>query len=432
MYQVENYGHLLKNKSQRLLSRKNWSGVGSTVFLLGLTSFLTDISTEMISTTLPLYLLVSLQFTPFQVGLIDATYQSAAVLVKVISGFVSDRYRKPKEVATTGYLFSAICKGTYLLAGSSWVALSGAIFFDRLGKGIRTSPRDAMIAATSHPAKLATAFGIHRALDTAGAMLGPLVAVAILLLAPGAYDAIFVVSACIAIIGVSVIGLFVQNPKQKQTDKQAIAKNNVEVSQTITIRAMWFFFSSPQFRNIVIAGSVLALFTVSDGLLYLTLQQRLNLPVSFFPLLFVITAGIYMLLAIPIGRIADRVGHKVTFISGYVTLALAYSLLLLPLHVYMMTGGMLLLLGIYYAATDGVLMALTSRLLPDHLRTTGLALLATSIGIARLFASTVYGAVWNWFGAEQALMIYIVGILSFSLIISLKIDMTPKTEEMYV
>ena len=409
MYQVENSGDLIKNKRQHLWARVNWATVGRTVFLLGLTSFLTDISAEMVSTTLPIYLMVMLHFTPFQVGLVDGLYQGAAVLVKVISGLIADRYRKPKEVAATGYLFSALCKLGYLLVGSSWAAISGVVFLDRVGKGIRTAPRDAMIAASSQPTQLATAFGIHRALDTAGAMLGPLLAVAILMVAPGAYDAIFVVSLCIALVGVAVIGLFVHNPDRTPNEPDALP--SPAESERVSVRTALSLLAQPQFRRLVIIGSALALVTVSDGLLYLTLQRRLGLTTSFFPLLFVITAFIYMLLAIPVGRLADRLGHKRTFLAGYAVLALVYTVLLLPVNVYVAAGGMLLLLGIYYAATDGVLMALASGLLPPHLRTTGLALLTTSTGVARLLASTLYGAVWNWVGAEQALLVYIGGIV---------------------
>lgn len=428
MYQVENSGDLLKNRRQHLLSRMSWSNVGPTVFLLGLTSFLTDISSEMVATTLPLYLLVTLQFTPFQIGLVDGLYQGAAVLVKVISGLVADRYRKPKEVATIGYAVSALCKLGFLLVGGSWVALSGVVLFDRVGKGIRTAPRDAMIAASSPSSQLATAFGIHRALDTAGAMLGPLVAVAILMMAPGAYDAIFVVSLSIAVVGVAVIGLFVHNPGQVQTSdrSQMIGAEQPEVhankankidpetnseANPVSIQAALRLLLQPQFRSVVFIGSALALVTVSDSLLYLTLQRRLELSTGFFPLLFVITAFIYMVLAVPVGQFADRVGHKRVFMAGYIILGTVYALLLLPVNLYVATGGVLLLLGLYYAATEGVLMALASGLLPTHLRTTGLALLTTGTGLARLFASSLYGAVWNWAGAEQALAIYIGGLI---------------------
>ena len=218
MYQAETSAALFKKKFKLPGSRLNWMRVGSTVFLLGTTSLFADISSEMVATTLPIYLLVTLRLSPFQVGLTDGIYQGAAVLVKVISGMIADRWRRPKEVAVVGYGLSALCRLGLLAAGGSWGAISGSIALDRIGKGIRTAPRDAMIAASSAPEQLATAFGVHRAMDTAGAMLGPLLAVVILSVAHQGYDAIFVVSLCVALIGLAVIVLFVDNPKDVVVD----------------------------------------------------------------------------------------------------------------------------------------------------------------------------------------------------------------------
>lgn len=401
MYQVENSGDLLKNKRDHLRSRLNWMSVGRTVFLLGITSLLTDISAEMVSTTLPIYLLVTLHFSPIQVGVIDGLYQGAAVLVKVISGFLSDRWRRPKEVAASGYAFSAICKLGFLVVGGSWTGLSAVVLLDRIGKGIRTAPRDAMIAASSTSDQLATAFGVHRALDTAGAMLGPLLAVLVLMIAPNAYDAVFVVSLCIAVIGLAVIGLFVANPVEHAATQ----------AKAVSFSAVGRLLLQSDFRTLVIIGSGLALATVSDSMIYLTLQRRLTVSNGAFPLLYVVTALIYMLLAIPVGRLADRIGHKRTFIVGYGLLAVVYALLLLPFMNFFLAGSLLGLLGLYYAATDGVLMALASRILPEHLRATGLSLLTTGTGLGRLFASTMYGALWSWYGADHALMLFIGGLL---------------------
>src|SRR6266850_2716728 len=155
MYQAETSADLRKNKRKLPGSRSSWASVAPTVFLLGMTSLLTDISSEMVSATLPLYLLVALRFSPFQVGVMDGLYQGATVLVRVISGLVADRWRRPKQVAAVGYGLSAICKLGLLIASSSWTAIAGMILLDRVGKGIRTAPRDAMIAASSQPEQLA-------------------------------------------------------------------------------------------------------------------------------------------------------------------------------------------------------------------------------------------------------------------------------------
>src|SRR5688500_2966144 len=212
MYPIENSGDLIKNKRRQLFSREMWSSVGSNVFFLGLTSLLTDISSEMVTATLPLYLLFTLRLAPMQFGLIDGLNQGASVLVRLASGLIADRWRRAKEVATAGYAFSAVCRIGMLLVGRNWLGISGVVLLDRIGKGIRTSPRDAMIAASVSSEKLGTAFGVHRAMDTAGAMLGPLLATALLVAAPGAYDAVFIVSFCFAIVGVAVIGLLVESP----------------------------------------------------------------------------------------------------------------------------------------------------------------------------------------------------------------------------
>ena len=416
MYQAENAGDLLKKKRAALASRVTWIRVGRTVFLLGLTSLLTDISSEMVSAILPFYLLVQLRFSPFQVGVTDGLYQGVSVLVRMLSGWIADRWRRPKEVAACGYGLSAFCKVGFLVAGS-WSAISAVILSDRIGKGIRTAPRDAMIAASSPDEQLGTAFGVHRAMDTAGAMLGPLVAFAILTVAPEAYNAIFVVSLCVALIGLAVITLLVENPGQSADAPGVRSAAPPATDQSaVTLRSMGRLLEITEFRTLVLIGSALALVTVSDGLLYLVLQQRMKIASAQFPLLYVITAMVFMVFAIPAGRLADRIGLKPVFLLGYGLLAVAYGVLLLPHTNYALALLMLALLGGYYAATDGVFMALASRVLPEHLRSTGLALLTTGTGLARLLASTLYGMLWNWFGAEHALLLFIVGLMAVSLV----------------
>ena len=401
MYPIENSGDLIKNKRKQLFSREIGVGVGSNVFFLGLTSLLTDISSEMVTATLPLYLLLTLRLAPLQFGLIDGLNQGASVLVRIASGLIADRWRRAKEVATAGYTFSAVCRVGLLLVGRSWVGLSGVVLLDRIGKGIRTSPRDAMIAASVTSEKLATAFGVHRAMDTAGAMLGPLVAAGLLALAPGSYDTVFIVSFCFAIVGVAVIALLVESPAIP-APKQASAPVSSKVIGQLLAR--------PGFRALVIISSALALTTLSDSFIFLTLQRRFDLSLSLFPLLYVGIALVYMVLAIPIGRLADRMGRRQIFVVGYGVLALVYGLLLLPGLPSALSLGILLLMGLYYAATDGVLAALASAMLPEQWRTTGLAIMTTGTSLARLLASLGYGALWTYLGPNQALSLFLIGL----------------------
>jgi MFS family permease len=245
-------------------------------------------------------------------------------------------------------------------------------------------------------------------MDTAGAMLGPLLAVGILIVSPQGYDAIFVVSLCIAIVGVAVIGLLVRNPDDDRFEPSGAVAD--PEGAPVSLRGMLQLLNAAEFRVLVVVGSALAIMTISDSLLYLALQQRIAIPSGMFPLLYVVTASSFMTFAIPFGRIADRVGPRVVFVFGYGLLICVYAGLLLPRLNYPLAASLLVLLGGYYAATDGVLPALASRVLPPSQRATGLALLVTGTGLARLLASTFYGMAWSAFGAQRALVAFAVGL----------------------
>jgi MFS family permease len=247
-------------------------------------------------------------------------------------------------------------------------------------------------------------------MDTFGAMLGPLVAFGILFLAPRAFDAIFVVSFCLALAGLGILVLFVQN---RTTTREA-----VEEPRVVSLRAAAALLRGPRFRVLVLAGTALSLATMSDSFLYLALQRSLNFNLGFFPLLYVATALIYMLLAVPVGRLADRVGRARVFVGGYVLLAVVYTSLLLPSLGTFALIGYLLLFGAYYAATDGVLMALASAVLPVDLRTSGLALLTTATSLARLFASVLFGVLWTWWDVKVATSVFLALLVGAMLLAS--------------
>ena len=391
MYQVINPRRLRRVRGRR---------VARNVVLLGVVSFFTDISSEMVATILPLYLVYTLGFTPLQFGVVDGLQQGAAALVRVAGGFAADRTRRHKEVAWVGYAISAFSR-LGLLVAQSVSALGALVFLDRTGKGIRTAPRDALISLSSERDELGTAFGVHRALDTAGAMLGPLIAFILLWLAPGEFDAIFVASFSVALIGLAVLALYVEN-------RPAPAPEVEHVS----LRAAASLLGARRFATLVAVGGALAVVTVSDGFLFIALQRHLDFEPRLLPLLFVGTAFAYMLLAIPVGRLADQVGRGRVFVAGYLPLLAAYGLLLLPAGGSAEIVPFLALLGLYYAATDGVLMALGSAALPPALRGSGLALLVTATSVGRLLASVVFGTIWTWRDVETALAVYAFGLLT--------------------
>ena len=395
MYQVEGSSQVLKARGRLFVPT-----VSRTVVFLGLTSLFTDISSEMVATILPLYLLFNLNLTPAIFGVIDGLYLGAAALVRIFGGVAADRTGRHKEVAVAGYGLSAVARLGLLVVGNVWTLLAGVVMVDRLGKGIRTAPRDALISLSSKREDLGAAFGVHRALDTAGAMIGPLLAFGLLTVAPGAYDAVFVVSLCAALIGLGILVLFVEN--QPASDPAPRPRLTLaDVARLVQVRGV---------LPLLLVGSALSLATMSDGFLYLTLQRRVDLPTRFFPLLYVATATTFMLLAVPVGRLADRLGRGRVFLGGHALLLVVYASLLLPWTGTPVLLADVALLGVYYAATDGVLMALAGAVLPGELRASGMALLTTGTSLARLVGSVAFGVLWTWRGVEPAVLVFAGGL----------------------
>jgi MFS family permease len=404
MYQIESSRQILRTGRSLLQRRTTRLRVSANVLFLGGTSLFTDISSEMVTTVLPLYVLVNLNLTPMAFGVVDGLYLGAAAVVRLVGGFLADRTRRYKTVAVAGYTLSMLSRAGLLVFGSAWGWLLGVVLIDRLGKGIRSDSRDAMISFSTPRSGLATAFGVHRALDTAGAMIGPLIAFGILMLAPGAYDAVFVVSLCAALIGLGILVLFVENRPGAAPAPLSPAP--------VTVAMVARLVRLSEVRALVLAGGALNLATISDAFLYLTLQRRLDFQLGFFPLMYVATAAIYMVLALPMGVLADRIGGTRVLIGGYVLLLFAYSALLLPSAGTAEVAGYVVLLGAYYAGTDGVLMALASARLPEGLRTSGMALVMTVSNLARLVASILFGWLWTWRGIEFAVGVFASGLVA--------------------
>jgi MFS family permease len=382
--------------------------VSRTVILLGLVSLFTDLSQEMVTAVLPLYLTYQVRLSPLQFGFIDGMYQGATALVRLLGGLVADRKERHKEVAATGYGASALCKLALVGVGGAWLGTTAVLLVDRLGKGIRTAPRDALISLDSERAGLGRSFGVHRALDTVGAMLGPLAAFVLLAQLPGQYNTVFLVSFSIALIGLGILVLFVENRRNRQSD--AVADEPAAPKEHVTFRAALGLFRITRFRVIALVGSGLGLLTISDAFLYLVIQRQTHLDVKWFPLLFLGTALAYLGFAVPIGRIADRVGRGRVFLAGHLALLGVYLVLRFA---DLGTGAVLctlLLFGLYYASTDGVLMALASPTIPERLRTSGFALITTGTATTRFMSSVAFGAIWVAWGSQVAMLIFLVGL----------------------
>ncbi|HEY5820699.1 MAG TPA: MFS transporter [Propionibacteriaceae bacterium] len=376
--------------------------VPGTVLALGAVSFFTDISSESVVAILPLYLTAVLGMSPLAYGFIDGLYQGVSALVRVLGGWWADSTRHGKWVAFVGYGISALSRFA-MLPATGLAAITGVVAADRLGKGLRTGPRDGMIADASEPAQLGRNFGVHRALDTAGALIGPLVAFAILAAIPfglGGYHSVFVFSAAVAVVGLAVLVVAVPGRARRAV---ATAPAGSATPTEPRARMRWSDLADPRLRRLLVGAGLLGLLTIGDGFLYLVLAASGSFGASFFPLLMVGTNAAYLLLAIPLGRLADRVGRMKVFVGGHLVLAAAYGLTATQLGGAVWVVAVLAMLGLFYAATDGVLAALASRYVPQSSRATGIAAAQTVVALTRFGASVGFGLLWTLSGRPTAL-----------------------------
>ncbi|GLZ38985.1 MFS transporter [Actinokineospora sp. NBRC 105648] len=381
-----------KPPAAEAIDRRKWM-VGGNVVALGSVSLITDISAEMVTAVLPLYLVIGLHLSPLAYGALDGLYTGATALLRLLGGYVADRTNRRKTVAGLGYGISAVAKLGLIAAGNSVAALGFAITADRAGKGLRTAPRDALITLSTPQEQLGRAFGVHRSMDAMGAFAGPLVALAVLAVAGSqAFDAVFFTSALIATFGVVVLVLFVRDKQTPSTPK------------AVSPRAAVGLLRVPGVKALLLAATLLGLVTVGDGFVYLLLQRRGELSMGWFPVLAVGTSLVYLLLAAPLGALADRVGRSRVMLGGYCALALVYLALLSPVAGLPLVVVVLVLYGVFYAATDGVLMALAGRVLPERLRTTGMALIQTGQALAYLGSSVLFGLFWQLWSPATALV----------------------------
>ena len=369
----------------------------------------------MISSILPVYLFVHLQLSAVQFGVIDGLYQGVTAVARLASGVVADRWHQYKLVATLGYVVSAISKIGLLATGSAWTAVAAILSADRLGKGIRTAPRDALISLATPPQDLGSAFGVHRALDTVGVLVGPLLAFWLLSSMPNRFDAIFVVSFAIALIGIAALVLLVDDrrgdvvrERRLTVDLPALLRNRTFVAIT-TVAALTSFT------------------VVSDAFLYLLVQWKRGSGAESIPLLYAGTATSYLVLAAPVGRLADRVGRSKVFVIGQACMVLVYAGVA-TLDIGFWTLGLVLLLhGAYYAATDGVIAALVSSATPSEVRASALGALNTATSLTRLGGSVIVGVIWSWRGPGTVVAVALIAAVATMIASAIALKGTGRT-----
>ncbi|NQX10549.1 MFS transporter [Microbacteriaceae bacterium VKM Ac-2855] len=389
--------------------------VAPTVIALGVVSLFTDVSSESTAAVLPLYITAALGLSTIAYGFLDGLYQGISAIVRIGAGWTADRTDRSKGVAVAGYGLSLLARIALLFGGGGGGGggaaaglglVSSVVAVDRIGKGIRTAPRDALIVAAAPADALAHSFGVHRMLDTVGATVGPLLAFVVLLLVPDGYMTVFVVSVAFAALGVVVLLLFVPDLRRRAEPAPRIRQR---------VRLPWRELLAPAPRRMLLAAGLLGLLTVGDGFVYLVLQSRDAFATQWFPLLYVGTNAAYLALAIPFGRLADRWGRVRMFVAGHGVLLAVYLLAATPASGAPVTLLCLLLLGIFYASTDGVLAAIAGGSVRPELRASGIAAAQTVVAVARLIASVGFGVLWFALGRDGA-MLAIAGGLVLGLI----------------
>jgi len=353
------------------------------VIITGITSFLTDISSEMIYPLLPLYLTTQLGASPAIVGLIEGIAESLASLLKVFSGYISDKVQRRKGLAMLGYASSTVGK-LLLFLSTSWVWVLGGRAVDRFGKGVRTAPRDALIADSTAKERRGRAYGLHRALDTAGAVVGVGLAYYFLTAYRGDYKAVFLYSLIPAALGVAVLSL---------------ARETRAVRAAASGRPLSFNWSALPARLKAFLAVVL-LFTLgnSSNQFLLLRAKNLGFPPASVLLLYMAYNVIYALFSYPAGRLSDRIGRKTLLVAGYIFYGLVYfgfALIREASHLWPLFAAY----GLYIAFTEGVQKALMADLAPVELRATLIGLHATFVGIGLFPASFLAGILWDAFGA---------------------------------
>ena len=328
---------------------------GKNVLILGLVSMFTDISSEMVVAIIPLFLTNAVGFGIFSFAIFEGVFQTAGAFFRLWGGQIADRTSNAKKTATLGYAISTVTRlGLFLSTFLGQLFAIPFLIADRIGKGIRVAPRDSLISRSVPSAKLATAFGIHRSLDTLGALLGPLAAWFLLDLTLNSFDSVFFVSLMTGGVGVAIIFWLAKNPEDLEETEIAPVELEEPKPAENKISGVPNLIKVLAHNNayyLVGAAGILSLFTIGESLLYLYLFREGNLDATLFPLLYAGTAIVHLLLAVPLGKLGDTFGKIKVFMMGQALLIPAY-LLIANVEI---SGSIILLtlgiFGVYFAST---------------------------------------------------------------------------------
>jgi MFS family permease len=386
----------LKEEKPRMDKERTLFGFSRNVFFSGLVSFFMDVSSEMIYPLVPLFLANVLGVNKSVIGLIEGIAESSASLLKVFSGWFSDRIGRRKGLMALGYGISVLSR-PIMATATIWQQVFASRLIDRLGKGIRTAPRDAIIAESATSTHLGRAFSFHRAMDTAGAVVGPALTLFLLGFFNNGYRKIFWLSMVPGIIAVLVILIFIRERDKSLTAPKEIPK--------LTLRHFdW------KVRLFILIAAIFALGNSSDVFLILRAEQ-VGVPAIMIPAVYLIFNLVYSLSAVPAGMAADRFGRKRIILIGFVLFAGLYygfAVVSSTAAIWVLFG----LYGLFMGLTEGVQKAFLATIIPSDFRATAFGVYATSVGLATFPASLIGGLLWErvspaatfYFGAATAIL----------------------------
>lgn len=363
------------------------SRIPKGVWVLGGVSLLMDVSSEMIHSLLPLFMATTLGASVIVIGIIEGVAEATALILKVFSGVISDYVGKRKGLALLGYGLGALSKPLFAIAPTSGVVFS-ARMIDRVGKGIRGAPRDALVADVTPPEIRGAAYGLRQSLDTIGAFLGPLLAVALMFLWDNDFQSIFWVAAIPAVLSIALLGFGLKEPRTAVVQKRTnpLRRENLKKLST----TYWW---------VVAIGSIFTLARFSEAFLVLRAQQ-MAIPLFAIPLVMVAMNLVYSLTAYPFGKLSDSMSHSKMLQWGLLVLIAADIVLALSSHWSTLLAGVALW-GIHMGMTQGLLAAMVAHTAPPELRGTAFGMFNLMSGIALLLASAGAGVLWEVLGAAS-------------------------------
>lgn len=374
-------------KEMTLLSLR---AIPISVWVLGFVSMLMDISSEMIHSLLPLFMVTTLGTSALLVGFIEGLAQSTALIVKIFSGMLSDYLGKRKWLAVTGYALGAFTKPVFALASSIELVFTARLL-DRVGKGIRGTPRDAMVADLTPPELRGAAFGLRQSLDSIGAFVGPLLAVGLMLLWANDFRAVFWVAVIPGILSVLLLAFGISEPDTCSTTKRT---NPLVMANLKRLNNQYWW--------VVCIGSVFTLARFSEAFLVLRAQDS-SVPITYIPLIIVLMNIIYALSAYPFGHLSDHISRYKLLGYGLLMLICADIALAINGHWSVLLLGVVFW-GLHMGLTQGILAALVADVAPQDLRGTAFGFFNLASGIALFAASIIAGWLWDSVGASATFL----------------------------